>query len=154
MTILMRMSRQGANALNEMGAAIQKDTALSQKVSDKLESTIERPRKMGSDAMRVACLRAMVPLKDTRKLQFFYQQLNDPNPDMKVGSLNALSKLGLKESADQIANLLEHPDSHVRNAAVDAMENTATFANAEPLYLRLNPNVEPDGAIRDRVWQF
>jgi HEAT repeat protein len=142
-----------ADALRELGPVIQKDPALSLRVAEALRDALQAQHAApGSAAVRAALVDAMGALQNP-ELRMVYTPLLRPTepPIVRRAALRALGRLEQPWAAEIIVNSLDDADDDVRLEAVNALDTTANFTQAEKLYsIVKSPTEKP--AIRQRAW--
>ena len=150
----IHVAEAAADGLRELGPVIDKDPALSAQVARKLRDTFNsRSAGPGLVPFRAALVDAMGTLHDP-ELSNLYPRLLGPGESVAVrcAALGALGKTRQSWAADIIANALDDPDDEVRLVAINALDTTANFTQAEKLYSILkSPSEKPN--IRQRAWE-
>ena len=145
-----------ARALKDLGESLRKtDPNLAHDIADELRSVLEsRTGGPGTDALRAACVDAMVPLHDKDLLNTFSKLLGGrESTGVRYAALKGIGELGEARAADTIARYLDDPEGSVRLAAVTALGNTSAAEYADTLFAHLYPPKEDDPSVRDEVWK-
>jgi HEAT repeat protein len=106
----------------------------------------------GDSGLRDAAVEALGPLHAAGTLRILAPLLkSSESVAVRRAALHALGDLGDSRAQDLIVlNALDDKDRDVRLAAATALETTATFASAEPLYSHLK---DPDERVRSASWR-
>jgi hypothetical protein len=143
-----------ADALRELGPVIQKDPNLARRVAQELRTALEaRSGSSGAAPLRASLIDAMGTLQDPDQRLVYANRLRSSEPPLvRRAALRALGKLEQPWAAEIIANnALDDPDDEVRLEAVNALDTTANFTQAEKLYSIVRaPGEKPN--IRQRAW--
>ncbi len=150
----IHVAEVAADGLRELGPTIDKDPELSARVALKLRQTFDgHSAAPGNAPLRAALVDAMGTLQNP-ELTKLYPRLLGPTEAVAVrcAALRALGKTKQPWAADIIANALDDPDDDVRLEAINALNTTANFNQAEKLYNILkSPAQKPN--IRQRAWE-
>jgi HEAT repeat protein len=78
-----------------------------------------------SPALRHAAATALGKLKDPSSLRILSSSLRSENPDRVIAAMQFLEGFGTEKANEALAELLDHPDAHVRATAVSTLGRRA-----------------------------
>lgn len=151
-------ARAAAEAIERLGPKLRQDNpVLAAETAGKLRDALERrPQAPGNSELREALVGAMVPLRQEQllpSLRTLLEGARGESAEIRRLALRAIGEIGKPQSAGVIVAAIDDRDPRVRREAITALGNIPNAGDyAETLRQRLNPAVEPDADIRDKVW--
>lgn len=152
----IRVAEAAAESLTALGPELRRSEVMAQSVAMVLRDTLSgRAAEPGGEVLRAGLLEALVPLR-RREMIPLAQSMLEPGQPVRVrrAAIRLLGELRDPNTAESIRAVLESADTEpgLRLDAVVALGTLPTFDQAEVLYRRTLPEVEPDATVRGRAW--
>ncbi|MGE5611369.1 MAG: HEAT repeat domain-containing protein, partial [Bacillota bacterium] len=146
-----------AQALRDLAPTLrdEENADLALKVAQQLRARLGSTTGVVSAAkLRENLVVAMSKLGHRSSMPVFYELLNPRESiGVRIAAINGLGLIGDPGAANMIVNMLNDDQQGVRLAAAEALQRTASFANAEAIARHLSQTVERDPTVRETIWK-
>jgi HEAT repeat protein len=146
-----------AQALKDLAPTLrdEKNADLATKVAQQLrDRLVHTTGDVSAAKLRESLVMAMSKLGHQSSLPVFYELLNPKESiGVRIAALNGMGLIGDPGAANMVVNMLNDDQQGVRLAAAEALQRTASFANADVIARHLSPTVERDPTVREAIWK-
>lgn len=146
-----------AQALRDLAPALrdEKNAELAGNVARQLRDRLRTTTgEVSAAKLRESLVVALSKLGHRSSMPVFYELLNPrETPAVRIAAINGLGLIGDPGAANAIVLMLNDDQQGVRLAAAEALQRTASFANAEAIAKHLSQTVERDPTVRETIWK-